>query len=68
MEPQGSSWGRIAKWRLLKKPLLLRVASGHAPGEVKMPLTKTFWSRCFGMVQDKFGVGWMVTVFPPAQK
>lgn len=31
-------------------------------GEVQMPLTKTFWSPCFGMVTDCFGVGWMVTV------
>ena len=31
-------------------------------GEVQMPLTKTFWSSCFGMVTDRFGVGWMVMV------
>jgi PhnB protein len=31
-------------------------------GTVHLPLGKTFWSPCFGMVQDKFGVGWMVTV------
>jgi PhnB protein len=31
-------------------------------GQVKMPLTKTFWSPRFGMVADRFGVGWMVTV------
>lgn len=31
-------------------------------GEVKMPLTRTFWSPCFGMVADRFGVSWMVTV------
>ena len=30
-------------------------------GQVQMPLTKTFWSPCFGMVTDKFNVGWMVT-------
>ena len=33
-------------------------------GQVRMPLGKTFWSPCFGMVQDKFGVGWMVSVTP----
>jgi len=27
-----------------------------------MPLTKTFFSPKFGMVADKFGVGWMVLV------
>jgi len=31
-------------------------------GQVQMPLAKTFWSPCFGMVTDRFGVGWMVTV------
>ena len=34
-------------------------------GTVQMPITKTFWSPCFGMVTDKFGVGWMVTVPGP---
>jgi uncharacterized glyoxalase superfamily protein PhnB len=33
-----------------------------AGGQVAMPLTKTFWSPCFGMVVDRFGVGWMVTI------
>lgn len=31
-------------------------------GQVGMPLTKTFWSPCFGMVTDRFGLGWMVSV------
>ena len=31
-------------------------------GTVQMPLAKTFWSPLFGMVTDRFGVGWMVTV------
>lgn len=31
-------------------------------GEVNMPLAKTFFSPCFGMLKDKFGVGWMVIV------
>ncbi len=31
-------------------------------GSVTMPLGQTFWSPCFGMVTDRFGVGWMVTV------
>ncbi len=29
-------------------------------GNVFMPLGKTFWSPCFGMTSDKFGVNWMV--------
>ncbi len=31
-------------------------------GKVFMPLSKTFWSPCFGMTSDKFGVNWMVGV------
>lgn len=31
-------------------------------GQVGMPLAKTFFSPKFGMVQDKFGVNWMVMV------
>ena len=31
-------------------------------GQVRMPLTKTFWSPRFGMVTDRFGMGWMVSV------
>jgi len=33
-------------------------------GEVRMPLTRTFFSSRFGMVADRFGVGWMVLVAP----
>jgi PhnB protein len=31
-------------------------------GQVQMPLGKTFFSPRFGMVADKFGIGWMVIV------
>ncbi len=31
-------------------------------GSVQMPLTRTFWSPCFGMVTDRFGLGWMVMI------
>jgi len=31
-------------------------------GKVLMPLGKTFFSPCFGMVADRFGVSWMVIV------
>ena len=31
-------------------------------GEIKMPLCKTFWSPKFGMLTDRFGLGWMITV------
>lgn len=29
-------------------------------GEVRMPLGTTFWSPCFGMVRDRFGLSWMI--------
>jgi PhnB protein len=35
-------------------------------GQVQMPLGKTFWSPRFGMVTDRFGVGWMIGVPPTA--
>lgn len=31
-------------------------------GTIGMPLTRTFWSPCFGMVTDRFNVTWMVMV------
>jgi PhnB protein len=31
-------------------------------GLVITPLEKTFWSPKFGMLQDRFGVGWMISV------
>ena len=31
-------------------------------GQVQMPLGKTFFAKSFGMVADRFGVGWMIIV------
>jgi len=31
-------------------------------GQVRMPLSKTFFSPRFGMLADRFGVGWMIYV------
>lgn len=40
-----------------------RVFAGLADGgPVQRPLAKTFWSPRFGMVTDRVGVWWMVTV------
>jgi PhnB protein len=33
-------------------------------GRVTMPLEKAVWGDTFGMVQDKFGVSWLVNVSP----
>lgn len=35
-------------------------------GLVTMKLEKTFWTPKFGMLQDRFGVGWMVSVMHKA--
>jgi len=31
-------------------------------GKVTMPLAETFWATKFGMLEDRFGIGWMVSV------
>jgi PhnB protein len=31
-------------------------------GLITMPLEKTFWTSKFGMLQDRFGVTWMVSI------
>jgi PhnB protein len=31
-------------------------------GKVTMPLGKTFWSPYFGMLTDRFGIGWMINL------
>jgi PhnB protein len=33
-------------------------------GQVGMPLGETFFAKRFGMVTDKFGVGWMIIAGP----
>ncbi len=35
-----------------------------AGGEVRMPMAETFFAPRFGMVADRFGVTWMVSVAP----
>ncbi len=31
-------------------------------GSVTMPLAETFWSPYFGMVEDQFGINWMISL------
>ncbi len=39
-----------------------RLFSGlSADGKVEMPLADAFWGDYFGMLQDKFGIQWMVS-------
>ncbi len=33
-------------------------------GQVTLALSKTFFSPCFGMVADRFGVHWMIIIEP----
>jgi PhnB protein len=39
-----------------------KFAALSAGGQVQVPLTKTFFSPCFGMVTDRFGVLWLIYV------
>ncbi|GAB7128172.1 VOC family protein [Silvimonas sp. JCM 19000] len=39
-----------------------KFAALSAGGQVTMPLTQTFFSPAFGMLTDRFGLGWMVIV------
>jgi PhnB protein len=56
---QGFSLTIIAKDEAEADRLFNALAQG---GEVRMPLDKTFFSPRFGMLADKFGVGWMILV------
>lgn len=46
--------GEIEKW----------FAALSGGGKVTMPLAKTFWCPLFGMVTDRFGVNWMLSLTP----
>ena len=39
-----------------------RFAALSDGGVIVMPLQATFWARRFGMLTDRFGVGWMVSL------
>jgi PhnB protein len=60
-EFKGCSLSLTAKDEAEAKKTFNALAEG---GQVFQPITKTFFSPCFGMVQDKFGLGWMVMVQP----
>jgi len=56
---QGFSLSLTAKSEAEAERLFAALADG---GQVQMPLTKTFFASKFGMLADRFGVGWMVLV------
>ena len=58
---QGFSLSLTAKDVPEAKRLFAALGEG---GQVQMPFAQTFFSPGFGMVADRFGVGWMVTVAP----
>jgi PhnB protein len=45
----------------LAEALFERLAEG---GTITMPFGKTFWSPGFGMLRDRFGTHWMISVAP----
>jgi PhnB protein len=56
---QGFSLSITAKDEAEADKLFAALGDG---GQVQMPMAKTFFSSRFGMVADRFGVGWMVIV------
>ena len=54
---QGFSLALDAKDDAEAKRLFNALSDG---GKVQMPLTPTFFASSFGMLTDRFGVGWMV--------
>ena len=54
---QGISLAVSARDDAHAKSMFSALAEG---GSVTQPLTKTFFSSNFGMLKDRFGVGWMV--------
>jgi PhnB protein len=58
---QGFSLSVTAPGEAEAKRMFAALADG---GQVQMPLGKTFFSPCFGMVADRFGVSWMIIVTP----
>ncbi|AIQ64573.1 glyoxalase [Paenibacillus stellifer] len=35
-------------------------------GTIIMDMQETFWSKCYGMVNDKFGIGWQLSHYDPS--
>lgn len=63
-KPQGFSVSISTKDPAETERVFNALAQG---GQVHMPLQQTFWSAKFGMLQDKFGISWMVNCAQAAQ-
>ena len=59
MNFQGFALTITAKTEAEANKLFTALADG---GQVTMPMAKTFFSPRFGMLTDKFGVGWIILV------
>ena len=62
-----ASWFQRAKISEERHQPSLNPAGAWSPslsegGLVTMPLEKTFWAPRYGVLQDRFGVGWMASV------
>lgn len=52
--------------QLDSKDAALRIFQGLSEGgKISMPIEDTFWGAYFGMVEDKFGVEWMINYTYP---
>lgn len=58
---EGFSLSLTVKTEAEAKKLFAALGDG---GTVCVPLNKTFFSPSFGMINDRFGVSWMVVVMP----
>ena len=58
-KPEGFALSLATKTEAEADKLFAALGDG---GTVTMPLTKTFWSPKFGMLTDRFGMSWMVSV------
>lgn len=68
MDPNGTISGAMVMMEVGDKAACQKAFDALAEGgEVRMPFGPTFWQDGFGMVVDRFGVGWMIsTNAPPA--
>ena len=68
MEKKSANFDGFSLSLTVKEPAevdkLLGALSGEG-GKISMPSTETFFAKGFGMVQDKFGVHWMVIAPKP---
>lgn len=66
MDPNGAISGSMVMMEVGDKGACQAAFDALADGgEVRMPFGPTFWQDGFGMVVDRFGVGWMISTNAP---